>query len=60
MASRIFRQSLTVMSATDKVDYIIRAKEAGLFISLLFVFTEFPAINAKRVVNRVLNGVNPM
>ena len=48
------------MSATDKVDYIIRAKEAGLFISLLFVFTEFPAINVKRVVNRVLNGVNPM
>ena len=46
----------TVMSATDKVEYILRAKEAGFFIRLFFVSTESPTINAKRVANRVLNG----
>lgn len=46
----------TVMSATDKVDYILRAKAAGFFIRLFFVSTESPTINAKRVANRVLNG----
>ncbi len=29
----------TVMSATDKVDYILRAKEAEFFIRLFFVST---------------------
>lgn len=46
----------TVMSAADKVDYILRAKDAGFFIRLFFVSTESPTINAKRVANRVLNG----
>lgn len=46
----------TVMSATDKVEYILRAKQAGFFIRLFFVSTESPTINAKRVANRVLNG----
>ena len=46
----------TVMSATDKVDYILRAKEAGFFVRLFFVSTDSPTINAKRVANRVLNG----
>lgn len=46
----------TVMSAVDKVDYILRAKEAGFFIRLFFVSTESPTINAKRGANRVLNG----
>ncbi|MDE5664735.1 MAG: zeta toxin family protein [Duncaniella sp.] len=46
----------TVMSATDKVDYILRAKQSGFFIRLFFVSTESPTINAKRVANRVLNG----
>lgn len=46
----------TVMSANDKVEYILRAKEAGFFIRLFFVSTESPTINAKRVANRVLNG----
>lgn len=46
----------TVMSADDKVNYILRAKEAGFFIRLFFVSTESPTINAKRVANRVLNG----
>ena len=46
----------TVMSANDKVDYILRAKAAGFFVRLFFVSTESPTINAKRVANRVLNG----
>lgn len=46
----------TVMSAADKVSYILRAKEAGFFIRLFFISTESPIINAKRVANRVLNG----
>lgn len=46
----------TVMSANDKVDYIIRAKEAGFFVRLFFVSTESPTINAKRVAKRVIDG----
>lgn len=46
----------TVMSAPDKVDFILRAKEAGFFVRLFFVSTESPIINAKRVASRVLNG----
>ena len=46
----------TVMSAADKIDYILRAKEAGFFIRLFFVSTESPTINAKRVAQRVLDG----
>lgn len=46
----------TVMSAPDKVDYIIRAKETGFFIRLFFVSTVSPTINAKRVAQRVLDG----
>ena len=40
----------------DKVEFILRAKQAGFFIRLFFVSTESPTINAKRVANRVLNG----
>lgn len=46
----------TVMSASDKVEYILRAKQAGFFVRLFFVSTQSPTINAKRVANRVLNG----
>lgn len=46
----------TVMSATDKIEYILRAKEAGFFVRLFFVSTESPTINAKRVATRVMNG----
>lgn len=55
----IERKSLifeTVMSAPDKVDFILRAKEAGFFVRLFFVSTTSPIINAKRVASRVLNG----
>lgn len=56
LASRKSHIFETVMSAPDKVDYILRAKQAGFFIRLFFVSTESPTINAKRVANRVLNG----
>lgn len=46
----------TEMSASDKVDYILRAKKLGFFIRLFFVSTESPAINAKRVAERVIKG----
>ncbi len=46
----------TVMSAVDKVDYILRAKKAGFFVRLFFVSTESPTINAKRVAKRVIDG----
>lgn len=46
----------TVMSAPDKVDFILRARKSGFFIRLFFVSTESPAINAKRVAERVIKG----
>lgn len=46
----------TVMSAEDKVDFIIRAKAAGFFIRLFFISTSHPSINAARIANRVMNG----
>lgn len=53
------RQSLifeTVLSATDKMDFIRRAKNAGYFIRLFFVCTTSPTINAARIANRVMEG----
>lgn len=46
----------TVMSASDKIDYILRAKQAGFFIRLFFVGTDHPSINAARVAHRVMEG----
>ncbi len=46
----------TVLSATDKIDYIMKAKESGYFIRLFFVGTDHPAINASRIAHRVLEG----
>ena len=53
------KQSLifeTVLSATDKVDYILRAKESGFFVRLFFVCTQSPIINASRIAKRVMEG----
>ncbi len=53
------RQSLifeTVLSSEGKVDFIRRAHEAGYFIRLFFVSTNHPAINAKRIAQRVMKG----
>lgn len=55
----IERKSLifeTVLSISDKVDYIIRAKKAGFFIRLFFVCTASPTINASRIAQRVMEG----
>lgn len=46
----------TVMSATEKVDFIIRAKQAGFFIRLFFISTLHPSINAARITDRVMKG----
>lgn len=46
----------TVFSATDKIDFLIRAKHAGFFIRLFFISTTNPTINASRIANRVMKG----
>ncbi len=53
------KQSLifeTVLSATDKLHFIQKAKENGYFIRLFFVSTDSPIINASRIAQRVMNG----
>ena len=55
----IERQSLvfeTVLSAQDKIEFILKAKEAGYFIRIFFVGTSSPRINASRIAQRVLEG----
>ncbi len=46
----------TVLSANDKVNFIMRAKEKGYFIRLFFVSTDSPSINASRIAKRVMEG----
>ncbi len=46
----------TVMSADDKIDFIIRAKQEGFFIRLFFISTNHPTINAARIAARVMKG----
>lgn len=46
----------TVMSANDKLDFILRAKEAGYFIRVFFISTSSPTINAARIAGRVMKG----
>ncbi len=46
----------TVLSAIDKIDFIIRAKNAGFFIRLFFISTDSPMINASRIAKRVMEG----
>ncbi len=46
----------TVFSAQDKIDFLIRAKEAGFFIRLFFISTSSPTINASRIAKRVMEG----
>ena len=36
----------TVLSAKDKVDFLLKAKEAGLFIRVFFIATHHPSVNA--------------
>ncbi|MBD5414890.1 MAG: AAA family ATPase [Bacteroides sp.] len=46
----------TVFSAPDKIDFVVRAKQAGFFIRIFFISTSNPAINASRIANRVMKG----
>ena len=46
----------TVLPASDKIDFIRRAKSVGYFIRLFFVGTDSPAINASRVARRVMES----
>lgn len=46
----------TVFSAEEKIDFIIRAKEAGFFIRVFFISTCDPSINAARIAKRVMEG----
>ncbi|MDE5848578.1 MAG: AAA family ATPase, partial [Muribaculaceae bacterium] len=46
----------TVFSAEDKIDFVLRAKEAGFFVRIFFISTEHPSINAARITNRVIEG----
>lgn len=53
------KQSLifeTVLSANDKIDFILRAKNAGYFVRIFFVCTNSPTINASRIARRVIEG----
>ena len=46
----------TFFSAQDKIDFVIRAKQAGFFIRIFFISTSNPAINASRIAKRVMEG----
>lgn len=46
----------TVFSSNDKIDFVIRAKNAGFFIRIFFIATEHPSINASRIAKRVMEG----
>lgn len=46
----------TVLSAKDKIDFILKAKNEGYFIRLFFVGTNSPEINASRITKRVMEG----
>ena len=46
----------TVMSSDEKVDFILKAKQAGFFIRLFYISTSHPSINASRIANRVMKG----
>lgn len=46
----------TVLSAEDKVDFVLRAMDAGYFVRVFFVGTSDPSINAARIARRVMQG----
>jgi predicted ABC-type ATPase len=46
----------TVFSAADKIEFLERAQKVGYFTRLFFVGTNHPAINASRIVHRVMEG----
>lgn len=46
----------TVLSTDEKIDFLIRSKDAGYFVRVFFIGTSDPRINAARVASRVLAG----
>ena len=46
----------TVLSASDKITFVQKAKQQGYFIRLFFIGTDSPQINASRVAQRVMDG----
>jgi len=46
----------TVLSTAGKIDFLIRAKQAGYFLRVFFIGTSDPRINAARVAGRVMEG----
>ena len=46
----------TVFSSDEKLDFIIKAKEAGFFIRFFYVCTSDPTINVTRIAQRYING----
>jgi predicted ABC-type ATPase len=46
----------TALSAPDKVDFVLRALQAGYFVRLFFIATQSPSINAARIAERVMEG----
>jgi predicted ABC-type ATPase len=46
----------TVLSSSEKIDFIYKAKELGYFICVFFVCTDSPIINASRIARRVIQG----
>jgi len=46
----------TVFSSQEKLEFLLKAKEAGFFIRLFYVCTSDPAINVARITQRYLNG----
>ncbi|MDR3361823.1 MAG: zeta toxin family protein [Desulfovibrio sp.] len=46
----------TVFSAANKIDFLLRARNAGYFLRLFFISTTHPSINAARVAQRVMEG----
>ena len=46
----------TVFSSEEKLQFLLKAKEAGYFVRLFFVCTDDPGINAMRITARYLMG----
>lgn len=46
----------TVFSASEKLEFLHKAKEAGYFIRLFYVCTSDPAINVVRIAQRYMDG----
>lgn len=46
----------TVFSSQEKLDFLLKAHEAGFFIRFFYVCTNNPEINVLRIAQRYLNG----